>query len=122
MHPPFVPSKYRPLLLEYIALAKTRLADFKVGGASGRVGAQACPRWLAAARRALGLSHGSLERRLKTPRGRAGALPLSCRPFLGLPLPPFPGTWQRSPWKLPLCSPGVGGSFYCSDGKGGTEG
>ncbi|XP_066493037.1 Fanconi anemia group A protein [Tiliqua scincoides] len=30
MHPPFVPSKYRPLLLEYITLAKTRLADFKV--------------------------------------------------------------------------------------------
>ncbi|XP_042293887.1 Fanconi anemia group A protein isoform X2 [Sceloporus undulatus] len=30
MHPPFVPSKYRPLLLEYIALAKTRLTDFKV--------------------------------------------------------------------------------------------
>lgn len=32
MHPPFVPSKYRPLLLEYITLAKTRLADFKVSG------------------------------------------------------------------------------------------
>ncbi|KAJ7312177.1 hypothetical protein JRQ81_006532 [Phrynocephalus forsythii] len=30
LHPPFVPTKYRPLLLEYIALAKTRLADFKV--------------------------------------------------------------------------------------------
>ncbi|KAJ6657203.1 hypothetical protein lerEdw1_002792 [Lerista edwardsae] len=30
MHPPFVPSKYRPLLLEYVTLAKTRLADFKV--------------------------------------------------------------------------------------------
>uniref|UniRef100_A0A6J0TCP3 Fanconi anemia group A protein isoform X1 n=1 Tax=Pogona vitticeps TaxID=103695 RepID=A0A6J0TCP3_9SAUR len=30
MHPPFVPTKYRPFLLEYIALAKTRLADFKV--------------------------------------------------------------------------------------------
>nr|XP_060643890.1 Fanconi anemia group A protein [Anolis sagrei ordinatus] len=30
MLPPFVPGKYRPLLLEYIALAKTRLADFKV--------------------------------------------------------------------------------------------
>uniref|UniRef100_A0A8D0GNN4 FA complementation group A n=1 Tax=Sphenodon punctatus TaxID=8508 RepID=A0A8D0GNN4_SPHPU len=30
MHPPFVPTKYRPFLLEYISLAKTRLADFKV--------------------------------------------------------------------------------------------
>nr|XP_056718384.1 Fanconi anemia group A protein [Euleptes europaea] len=30
MHPPFVPAKYRPFLLEYITLAKTRLADFKV--------------------------------------------------------------------------------------------
>ncbi|EMP41936.1 Fanconi anemia group A protein [Chelonia mydas] len=30
MHPPFVPTKYRPFLLEYITLAKTRLADFKV--------------------------------------------------------------------------------------------
>ncbi|XP_070617850.1 Fanconi anemia group A protein isoform X2 [Erythrolamprus reginae] len=30
LHPPFVPSKYRPLLLDYIALAKTRLADLKV--------------------------------------------------------------------------------------------
>ncbi|XP_023965905.3 Fanconi anemia group A protein isoform X1 [Chrysemys picta bellii] len=30
MHPPFVPTKYRPFLLEYIALAKTRLADLKV--------------------------------------------------------------------------------------------
>nr|XP_028595747.1 Fanconi anemia group A protein isoform X1 [Podarcis muralis] len=30
MHPPFVPIKYRPFLLEYITLAKTRLADFKV--------------------------------------------------------------------------------------------
>nr|XP_016854687.1 PREDICTED: Fanconi anemia group A protein [Anolis carolinensis] len=30
MLPPFVPAKYRPLLLEYISLAKTRLADFKV--------------------------------------------------------------------------------------------
>ncbi|CAM4638201.1 unnamed protein product [Lepidochelys olivacea] len=30
MHPPFVPTKYRPFLLEYITLAKTRLADLKV--------------------------------------------------------------------------------------------
>ncbi|NXX96839.1 FANCA protein, partial [Centropus bengalensis] len=30
MYPPFVPTKHRPLLLEYIALAKTRLADLKV--------------------------------------------------------------------------------------------
>ncbi|NXH49584.1 FANCA protein, partial [Dicaeum eximium] len=30
MHPPFVPSKHRSLLLEYITLAKTRLADLKV--------------------------------------------------------------------------------------------
>ncbi|XP_058010870.1 Fanconi anemia group A protein isoform X2 [Ahaetulla prasina] len=30
LHPPFVPSKYRSLLLEYITLAKTRLADLKV--------------------------------------------------------------------------------------------
>uniref|UniRef100_A0A8C6XRI8 FA complementation group A n=1 Tax=Naja naja TaxID=35670 RepID=A0A8C6XRI8_NAJNA len=29
LHPPFVPSKYRTLLLEYITLAKTRLADLK---------------------------------------------------------------------------------------------
>ncbi|XP_013907274.1 PREDICTED: Fanconi anemia group A protein homolog, partial [Thamnophis sirtalis] len=30
LHPPFVPSKYRALLLEYTTLAKTRLADLKV--------------------------------------------------------------------------------------------
>ncbi|XP_053126607.1 Fanconi anemia group A protein [Hemicordylus capensis] len=30
MHPPFVPTKYRPFLLEYVTLARTRLADFKV--------------------------------------------------------------------------------------------
>ncbi|XP_062997482.1 Fanconi anemia group A protein [Elgaria multicarinata webbii] len=30
MHPPFVPTKYRPFLLEYVTLAKTRLADLKV--------------------------------------------------------------------------------------------
>ncbi|NXD30610.1 FANCA protein, partial [Spelaeornis formosus] len=30
MHPPCVPTKHRPLLLEYITLAKTRLADLKV--------------------------------------------------------------------------------------------
>ncbi|CAN8187158.1 unnamed protein product [Coccothraustes coccothraustes] len=30
MFPPFVPSKHRSLLLEYITLAKTRLADLKV--------------------------------------------------------------------------------------------
>ncbi|XP_059569974.1 Fanconi anemia group A protein isoform X2 [Alligator mississippiensis] len=30
MHPPFVPAKYRSFLSEYIALAKTRLADLKV--------------------------------------------------------------------------------------------
>ncbi|KAG8437548.1 hypothetical protein GDO86_008311, partial [Hymenochirus boettgeri] len=30
LHPPFVPTKYRPLLMEYISLAKTRLADMKV--------------------------------------------------------------------------------------------
>ncbi|XP_067392848.1 Fanconi anemia group A protein [Emydura macquarii macquarii] len=30
MHPPFVPTKYRPFLLEYITLAKTRLTDLKV--------------------------------------------------------------------------------------------
>ncbi|XP_054856335.1 Fanconi anemia group A protein isoform X2 [Eublepharis macularius] len=30
MHPPFVPTKYRPFLLEYITLARTRLADLKV--------------------------------------------------------------------------------------------
>ncbi|XP_029464071.1 Fanconi anemia group A protein [Rhinatrema bivittatum] len=29
LYPPFVQTKYRPLLLEYIALAKTRLADLK---------------------------------------------------------------------------------------------
>lgn len=38
MHPPFVPAKYRPFLLEYITLAKTRLADFKVSE-----GALSCP-------------------------------------------------------------------------------
>ncbi|KAM9301689.1 Fanconi anemia group A protein [Gastrophryne carolinensis] len=30
LHPPFVPTKFRPLLMEYISLAKTRLADMKV--------------------------------------------------------------------------------------------
>ncbi|XP_036998687.2 Fanconi anemia group A protein [Artibeus jamaicensis] len=30
LHPPLVPSKYRPLLTDYVALAKTRLADLKV--------------------------------------------------------------------------------------------
>ncbi|KAM6430159.1 Fanconi anemia group A protein isoform 2-T2 [Liasis olivaceus] len=30
LHPPFVPGKCRPLLLEYVTLAKTRLADLKV--------------------------------------------------------------------------------------------
>uniref|UniRef100_A0A8D2J4R4 FA complementation group A n=1 Tax=Varanus komodoensis TaxID=61221 RepID=A0A8D2J4R4_VARKO len=30
LHPPLVPSKYRPFLLEYVTLAKTRLADLKV--------------------------------------------------------------------------------------------
>ncbi|XP_061677787.1 Fanconi anemia group A protein isoform X4 [Syngnathoides biaculeatus] len=30
IHPPYVPVKYRSLLVEYISLAKTRLADFKV--------------------------------------------------------------------------------------------
>ncbi|EOB02577.1 Fanconi anemia group A protein, partial [Anas platyrhynchos] len=30
MYPPFVPSKHRSILLEYITLAKTRLADLKV--------------------------------------------------------------------------------------------
>ncbi|KAJ1083849.1 hypothetical protein NDU88_004004 [Pleurodeles waltl] len=30
IYPPFVPTKYRPVLLEYISLAKTRLADLKV--------------------------------------------------------------------------------------------
>ncbi|XP_068116785.1 Fanconi anemia group A protein [Hyperolius riggenbachi] len=30
LHPPFVASKFRPLLMEYITLAKTRLADMKV--------------------------------------------------------------------------------------------
>ncbi|XP_072135843.1 Fanconi anemia group A protein-like [Mobula birostris] len=30
LHPPYVPSKYRALLLEYISLAKTRLADLQV--------------------------------------------------------------------------------------------
>ncbi|KAM4017341.1 Fanconi anemia group A protein isoform 2-T2 [Anomaloglossus baeobatrachus] len=30
LHPPFVAAKFRPLLLEYITLAKTRLADMKV--------------------------------------------------------------------------------------------
>ncbi|KAM4723047.1 Fanconi anemia group A protein [Rhinophrynus dorsalis] len=30
LHPPYVTTKYRPLLMEYIALAKTRLADMKV--------------------------------------------------------------------------------------------
>ncbi|NWV02229.1 FANCA protein, partial [Ptilonorhynchus violaceus] len=30
MYPPFVPTKHRSLLLEYITLAKTRLADLKV--------------------------------------------------------------------------------------------
>ncbi|NWY65623.1 FANCA protein, partial [Erithacus rubecula] len=30
MYPPFVPSKHRSLLVEYITLAKTRLADLKV--------------------------------------------------------------------------------------------
>ncbi|NWU16526.1 FANCA protein, partial [Cephalopterus ornatus] len=30
MYPPFVPTKHRSLLLEYIALAKTRLSDLKV--------------------------------------------------------------------------------------------
>lgn len=30
MYPPFVPTKHRSILLEYITLAKTRLADLKV--------------------------------------------------------------------------------------------
>ncbi|XP_069502136.1 Fanconi anemia group A protein isoform X2 [Ambystoma mexicanum] len=30
IYPPFLPTKYRPVLLEYISLAKTRLADLKV--------------------------------------------------------------------------------------------
>lgn len=30
MYPPFVPTKHQSLLLEYITLAKTRLADLKV--------------------------------------------------------------------------------------------
>ncbi|XP_053305052.1 Fanconi anemia group A protein isoform X2 [Spea bombifrons] len=30
LHPPFMLAKYRPLLMEYITLAKTRLADMKV--------------------------------------------------------------------------------------------
>ncbi|CAJ0955815.1 unnamed protein product [Ranitomeya imitator] len=30
LHPPFVAAKLRPLLMEYITLAKTRLADMKV--------------------------------------------------------------------------------------------
>ncbi|XP_078256982.1 Fanconi anemia group A protein [Rhinoraja longicauda] len=30
LHPPYVPSKYRPVLLEYVSLAKTRLADLQV--------------------------------------------------------------------------------------------
>nr|XP_033796271.1 Fanconi anemia group A protein isoform X2 [Geotrypetes seraphini] len=30
LYPPFVQTKYRPLLLEYVTLAKTRLADLKV--------------------------------------------------------------------------------------------
>ncbi|XP_051884717.1 Fanconi anemia group A protein-like [Pristis pectinata] len=30
LHPPYVPSKYRALLLEYVSLAKTRLADLQV--------------------------------------------------------------------------------------------
>ncbi|CAH2324335.1 Fanconi anemia group A [Pelobates cultripes] len=30
LHPPFVQTKYRPLLMEYISLAKTRLTDLKV--------------------------------------------------------------------------------------------
>ncbi|XP_066439914.1 Fanconi anemia group A protein isoform X2 [Eleutherodactylus coqui] len=30
LHPPFVATKFRPLLMEYITLAKTRLADMKV--------------------------------------------------------------------------------------------
>ncbi|XP_036391409.1 Fanconi anemia group A protein-like [Megalops cyprinoides] len=30
LHPPFVAGKHRPLLLEYVALAKTRLADLQV--------------------------------------------------------------------------------------------
>lgn len=29
LHPPYVPSKYRALLLEYVSLAKTRLADLQ---------------------------------------------------------------------------------------------
>ncbi|XP_077371654.1 Fanconi anemia group A protein isoform X2 [Festucalex cinctus] len=29
LHPPYVPVKYRSLLMEYVSLAKTRLADFK---------------------------------------------------------------------------------------------
>lgn len=31
MYPPFVPTKHRGILLEYITLARTRLADLKVG-------------------------------------------------------------------------------------------
>ncbi|XP_044125956.1 Fanconi anemia group A protein isoform X2 [Bufo gargarizans] len=30
LHPPFVAAKFRPLLMEYISLAKTRLSDMKV--------------------------------------------------------------------------------------------
>lgn len=29
LHPPFVPSKYRSLLTDYVSLARTRLADLK---------------------------------------------------------------------------------------------
>lgn len=30
LHPPYVPAKHRSLLMEYVSLAKTRLADLKV--------------------------------------------------------------------------------------------
>lgn len=34
LHPPLVPGKYRTLLTDYVALAKTRLADLKVSPSS----------------------------------------------------------------------------------------
>ena len=34
LHPPLVPGKYRALLTDYVALAKTRLADLKVSPSS----------------------------------------------------------------------------------------
>nr|XP_061813078.1 Fanconi anemia group A protein-like [Nerophis lumbriciformis] len=54
LHPPYVPTKYRSLLMEYVSLAKTRLADLKesledMGLYQNFCGAEAAPVQLQAA-------------------------------------------------------------------------